>query len=117
MSRSKTIRKIRIRCWVEVDGIKFFGPGRADLLERIAESGSITKAAKVMGMSYKKAWAMIDEMNALARKPLVVAQKGGQHGGGTQLTETGHEVVRAFKKLNGKIEAIIKKETTLIKIL
>ena len=117
MTYSKPIKKIRIRCWVEVDGIKFFGPGRADLLKHIAESGSITKAAKAMGMSYKKAWAMVDEMNALARKPLVVAQKGGQHGGGTELTETGNQVISAFNKLNHKIETIVKKETALLKIL
>ena len=55
-SSKKSIR-IRVRCWVEVDGVKFFGPGPADLLQRIIDFGSITKAAKSMGMSYKKPWA------------------------------------------------------------
>ena len=117
MTHSRPIKKIRFRCWAEVDGVKFFGPGRADLLERIEKFGSIAKAAKAMRMSYKKAWVMVEEMNALARKPLVVPQKGGQYGGGTKLTKTGNEVVSAFKKLNKKLAAIVKKETTLLKIL
>lgn len=117
MALSKPLKKIRIRCWVEVDGMKFFGPGRADLLEQLEKSGSITKAAKALGMSYKKAWAMVDEMNTLARRPLVIAQKGGRHGGGTRLTAAGSEALSAFRKLNQKLSAIIKKETALMKVL
>ena len=75
-------KDIRVRCWVDIDGVKFFGPGRAELLELVEESGSISQAAKSMGMSYKKAWAMIDEMNTLGQKPYVITQKGGQKGGG-----------------------------------
>ena len=53
---------IRFRHWVFIDDMKFFGPGRMELLEHIESTGSIAKAAKLMNMSYKKAWLMVDEM-------------------------------------------------------
>lgn len=110
-------KEIRIRCWIDIDGVKFFGPGRADLLERIKESGSIAKAAKIMGMSYKKAWDMIEEMNSKGQKPYVVARKGGQKGGGTELTDTGKKVVASYWKLCNKMHAIADKEKELLKII
>lgn len=70
-------KQIRIRCWIDIDGVKFFGPGRAELLELIDQEGSIAKAAKKMGMSYKKAWDMVDEMNTRGVKPFVISRKGG----------------------------------------
>lgn len=109
-------KEIRIRCWVYIDDLKFFGPGRAELLSQIEESGSISKAAKSMGMSYKKAWAMIDEMNSLGQKPYVITQKGGHQGGGTALTETGKKVVTAYQKLLNKVQAVIAKESNILKL-
>lgn len=110
-------KEIRVRCWVDVAGVKFFGPGRVELLERIQESGSIAQAAKAMGMSYKKAWDMVEELNTKGKHPFVVARKGGQQGGGAQLTETGKKAVAAFRKLNKRIQAVAKKETELLKLL
>jgi molybdate transport system regulatory protein len=85
-------KEIRVRCWIDLDGEKFFGPGQAELLELIQESGSIAQAARQMGMSYKKAWVMVDEMNTRGRKPFVVTQKGGQQGGDAEVTETRRKV-------------------------
>ncbi len=110
-------KQIRVRCWIDIDGVKFFGPGRAELLELIQESGSITKAAKAMGMSYKKSWAMIDEMNTRGQKPFVITQKGGKKGGGTELTETGKKVAMAYRKLTNKLQAIVNKETRIFKLI
>jgi molybdate transport system regulatory protein len=110
-------KEIRVRCWIDVDGIKFFGPGRADLLERIQASGSIAKAAKSMGMSYKKAWDMVEELNARGKKPFVVTHKGGQKGGGTVLTATGKKVVATFRKLDHKIHTLISREKELLNLL
>jgi molybdate transport system regulatory protein len=56
-------KEIRVRCWIDIDGEKFFGPGPAELLQLVAETGSIAKAAKSMRMSYKKAWEMIINVN------------------------------------------------------
>lgn len=109
--------EIRVRCWVDVDGEKFFGPGRAELLGHIQESGSIVKAAKAMRMSYKKAWDMVGELNTRGRKPFVITRKGGQEGGGAKLTETGKQAVAAFRKLNQRIQAVAKKEKELLKLI
>ena len=65
------------------------GPGRADLLELIQATGSIAAAGREMGMSYKRAWALVEAMNRQFRAPVVEAAKGGAGGGGARLTETG----------------------------
>jgi molybdate transport system regulatory protein len=115
---AKTIVKsLRFRLWIDIDGERFFGPGRADLLQHIHETGSISKAAKAMGMSYKKAWAMVDEMNSKAHTPYVIAQKGGQKGGGTELTKAGAEIVKAYQKIIGKISVTIEKEKALLDLV
>lgn len=64
------------------------GPGKADLLERIRETGSIAAAARSMSMSYKRAWMLVEEMNNAFRDPLVDSTRGGVKGGGARLTET-----------------------------
>ena len=110
-------KELRFRCWIDIDGERFFGPGRAELLELIEETGSISKAAKKMGMSYKKAWAMVDEMNAKATKPYVIAQKGGQKGGGTELTANGKQMLEAYNKLFARMNALIQKEKGLLKLV
>lgn len=68
--------EIRIRHWVFIDETKFFGHGRYELLEHIAETGSISKAATAMELSYKKAWAMVDAMNTLGSSPYVLQADG-----------------------------------------
>jgi molybdate transport system regulatory protein len=108
-------KKIRVRCWVDIGGVKHFGPGPAELLELIDVSGSISKAARTMGMSYKKAWDIIEKMNARGKSPYVLARKGGKEGGGTALTPTGRKVVKSFRKLNQKIQNVVEKETELLK--
>jgi molybdate transport system regulatory protein len=75
------------------------GPGRADLLENIQATGSIAAAGREMGMSYKRAWALVEAMNALFRAPVVEAAKGGAGGGGAKLTETGLQVLEAYRGL------------------
>jgi molybdate transport system regulatory protein len=116
MKTAKKVVTIRVRCWVDIDGVKFFGPGRAELLEGIVAHGSISKAAQAMGMSYKKAWAMIDEMNAMAKSPYVITNKGGTTGGGAEVTDTGKNAIARFNKFNDKIIALVKSETDLQKI-
>jgi molybdate transport system regulatory protein len=74
-----------------------FGPGKADLLEAIATAGSISAAARNMGMSYRRAWLLVDVMNRCFREPLVHSAAGGSHGGGAQLTDTGAAVLAQFR--------------------
>jgi molybdate transport system regulatory protein len=75
------------------------GPGKIDLLEAIAKTGSITAAARALGMSYRRAWLLVDTMNRCFRRPVVQAETGGRRGGGTRLTATGTEALRRYRRL------------------
>ena len=110
-------KQIRTRCWIDIDGVRFFGPGRAELLSHIDESGSIVKAAKSMGMSYKKAWDMVDDMNTRGKKPLVVARKGGDKGGGTQLTDTGRMLIARYDQLMAKLNKLVEKNEDILNLI
>lgn len=83
--------------WMTVGGENFGGAGRIALLAAIAASGSITRAAKSINMSYKAAWDAVDNMNHLAGEPLVERVSGGKGGGGTRLTARGAQLVENFK--------------------
>ena len=82
--------------WLQKSGKKVFAEERIALLDKIGELGSITKAAKAVGISYKTAWDLVDLMNNLADKPLVERSVGGKGGGGTALTQAGLRVVEQF---------------------
>jgi molybdate transport system regulatory protein len=82
--------------WMTVGGANLGGPDRVALLAKIAACGSITQAAKAIGMSYKAAWDAIDAMNNLAGEPLVERLAGGRGGGGTRLTRRGLQLVENF---------------------
>ncbi|HQR50267.1 MAG TPA: winged helix-turn-helix domain-containing protein [Methylophilaceae bacterium] len=86
------------------------GPGKADLLDAIESSGSISAAARNMGMSYKRAWDLVDTMNRCFRQPLVSTATGGSHGGGAQVTEFGHEVRHRYRALVAKAEQSVAAE-------
>jgi molybdate transport system regulatory protein len=90
------------RLWFHKEGESFLGRGRVELLEKIGELGSISAAAREMGMSYKAAWDAVDAMNTLAEQPLVIRSTGGKHGGGTLLTEEGRRTVELFRHAEGE---------------
>ncbi|QYK43413.1 MAG: LysR family transcriptional regulator [Paracoccaceae bacterium] len=75
------------------------GPGKAELLERIRDTGSISAAGRQMEMSYKRAWMLVEEMNAAFREPLVSSSRGGPGGGGARLTVAGAEVLRLYHRV------------------
>jgi molybdate transport system regulatory protein len=81
------------------------GPGKIELLEQIAAFGSISAGARKMGMSYKHAWDLVEEMNKIFGKPLVAAQKGGSQGGGAQLTPVGLAVVSRYRAIERAAQA------------
>lgn len=87
------------RIWIKARDRNFLGHGKVELLERIAASGSIAKAAKAMKMSYKAAWDSIDLMNKVASEPLVMRTTGGRGGGGTKVTQKGLEAIRIFREM------------------
>jgi molybdate transport system regulatory protein len=73
------------------------GPGKVALLAAIAETGSLSAAARQVGMSYRRAWLLIDEMNRALRSPAVVAATGGARGGGTVLTPVGEKILLHYR--------------------
>lgn len=93
------------------------GPGKADLLQGIVETGSIAAAGRRMGMSYKRAWMLIDTMNAYFGQPLVNPVKGGKAGGGAQLTPLGQDVLRLYRQMQSKAEAAIAPELQKLALL
>ena len=95
---------------VKLSPTKAFGPGKAELLERIASSGSISAAAREMRMSYKRAWQLVDDMNASFRSPLVKTAAGGSLGGGAVLTAAGRTVLASYRALQGALDATARRE-------
>jgi len=99
--------------WMTVGGEKLGGSGRVELLAGIAERGSITQAAKAVGMSYKAAWDAIDAMNNLAGEPLVERLAGGKGGGGTRLTARGAQLVEHFRLIEQVHQEFVGRLNTL----
>lgn len=94
---------VRLRLVFEPDVA--FGPGKADLLENIAATGSIAAAGRRMGMSYKRAWMLAESLNATFHAPLVESSRGGAQGGGARLTEAGEKVLALYRRLEEKAAA------------
>ena len=75
------------------------GPGKAQLLEAIQEYGSISKAAKKMNMSYRRAWELVNIMNQCFKSPLVITSHGGIHGGGAEVTPLGLSILHTYRNI------------------
>ncbi|AQS85698.1 transcriptional regulator [Acetobacter aceti] len=87
--------ELRLTLRVDVDGHPALGHGKIRLLEHLEETGSISAAGRAMGMSYRRAWLLIDALNKQFTAPLVATKPGG--GGGAHLTEAGQTVVRCYR--------------------
>jgi len=83
------------------------GPGKAELVERIAETGSISAAARAMGMSYRRAWQLVEALNRDYRERVVDTATGGKRGGGAQVTPFGRRIVAQFRAMEHKASAAI----------
>ena len=88
---------------LEFDGGLVLGPGKAALLEAIQREGSISAAGRGMGMSYKRAWGLVEEMNAGFAQPLVTSARGGAKGGGAVVTEAGLRALALFRALEVRV--------------
>lgn len=105
------------RIWISRDGNTFLGYGRVVLLERIRDYGSITRAAKSMGMSYRNAWELVASVNKQGAKPLVNRFTGGKGGGGAVVTKYGEKAIALFWKLQSDFTDFFeKKEKELSKL-
>ena len=99
----------RIRVTLD-DGTIVLGPGKADLLDAIAETGSIRAAAEALGMSYMRAWSLVKTMNAAFRSPLVEKVRGGAEQGGARVTERGTRVLALYRRMEEKADQAIAPE-------
>lgn len=90
---------VKLRMRVMTGDIIAIGPGKIELLEAINETKSIAAAAKSLGMSYRRAWLLVDGINHSLNAPAVITSTGGSHGGGTALTDTGHLVVALYRRI------------------
>lgn len=86
------------------------GPGKIDLLEAIGRTGSISAAGRELGMSYRRAWLLVDAVNGLYRVPAVTTAAGGAHGGGARLTDFGRDLVAAYRRLEHRAIAAMHEE-------
>jgi molybdate transport system regulatory protein len=90
------------------------GPGKTNLLELIAETGSISAAARRMKMSYRRAWLLVDTMNRCFRSPLVETATGGKGGGGAQITELGLKILHLYREMERKALAATEEDMRAI---
>lgn len=90
--------EVRAKLWLEENGRFVIGAGRAELLRRVKETGSISEAAKAMGMSYSHAWSEIREMSGAAGNNVVRTSRGGNAGGSTELTLLGERLLETFDR-------------------
>jgi molybdate transport system regulatory protein len=101
--------------WIEGNGIHFFGPGPAELLERIEETGSINQAARKMNMSYKKAWEIVNRLNDKTVSPVVITTTGGKKGGGSSISEDAKQMIAYHRLLRERFTRFLQQETLRLK--
>jgi molybdate transport system regulatory protein len=95
----------RLRIVLQPDNA--IGPGKSELLQGIRDTGSIAAAGRRMGMSYKRAWLLIETMNACFKEPLVETSRGGPARGGTRLTPTGELVLDCYRRMEALTQKAI----------
>lgn len=90
---------MRLSLRIDFGNGQAIGPGKIHLLELIETEGSISAAARAMGMSYRRAWILVDELNRAFKSPLVISETGGSGGGGAKLTEQGKQISNLFRQV------------------
>jgi molybdate transport system substrate-binding protein len=96
--------RVGVRLWMERSGEAILGPGRLELLEAIERCHSISAAARDLGMSYRRAWLLVESINRASGEELVRRQTGGRDGGGAELTARGHTAIRVYRELQARVE-------------
>jgi molybdate transport system regulatory protein len=94
--------KVRLTVRVDFGADRALGPGKIRLLEAIGKSGSISRAGRALGMSYRRAWLLVDDLNRCFRAPVVATQPGGARGGGAALTPFGLELIEKYRAIESR---------------
>jgi molybdate transport system regulatory protein len=105
---ARSLPSLSVRIDLDTEGR--IGPGKIQLLENIREYGSISAAGRAMGMSYKRAWDLVDEINRICRQAAVERQTGGKNGGGAVLTLFGISLVTRYRKIERDAASAVRKE-------
>lgn len=111
------MKKIKFKCWIENDEEKFYGPGPNELIKQIQQEGSLSKAAVKMNMSYRKAWEIVQRLNENSEELFVILKKGGQHGGGAEVTSYALNVAREYEKMEKKFGELAEQQNEFLKFL
>ncbi|MGQ0486689.1 MAG: winged helix-turn-helix domain-containing protein [Hyphomicrobiales bacterium] len=101
---------LRLRLKLVLGPDTALGPGKADLLEAIEQTGSIAAAGRQLGMSYKRAWLLVETMNGCFKTPLVTSVRGGKGGGVAQLTPAGKDVLQRFRNIEKRSLAVNRRD-------
>lgn len=97
----------RLTLRIDFDESRALGPGKVRLLELVGETGSISAAGRTMGMSYRRAWLLVDALNRTFREPVVVARGGGAGGGGASLTPFGTGLVASYRAMERDTQGVL----------
>jgi molybdate transport system regulatory protein len=109
--------QIHARFWlISADKNGYLGVGKVLLMELINELGSISQAAKRLGMSYKRAWSLIEEVNKVGSQPYVIKEVGGAGGGHATLTEAGQQAIEQYRALETEFRQFIEQRTATINL-
>jgi len=102
-------RNAHIRVRIDFDSGRSIGPGKIALLERIGVCGSLSQAARDLGLSYRRAWNLLDDLNQAFAEPVVATTTGGAHGGGAQVTSFGKALMARYRKVEKAADAAAKR--------
>src|SRR5271154_6444314 len=104
----------RVRVSIVFESGARIGPGKAKLLESIRDTGSISAAARDMGMSYKRAWLLLDSMNRAFTEPVITAAPGGSKGGGASLTAFGSELLERYRRIEKEAATLAREDVAAL---
>ncbi len=107
---------VRLTVRIDFGPDRALGPGKVRLLEAIHKTGSISQAGRSLGMSYRRAWLLVDDLNRCFRQPVVTTQPGGARGGGAALTRFGRELIKKYRSIESRATAAAEKQLRDLKI-
>lgn len=117
-SAADALNQVRWRMRIMRNNVIAIGPGKITLLEAVRDQGSITAAAKSLGMSYRRAWLLLDEINTSLANPATISSHGGARGGTSLLTEVGAQVIALYRRIEAQATAANAQELeALMKLL
>lgn len=116
MSESEPTPTHMVSIRIRLGGVGYLGPGKVRLMELIREHGSISGAGRAMGMSYRRAWVLTDELNNLFTAPVILKHAGGFRGGGAALTDLGKDVVKLYRSIERKLAKAAAKDLEKLRV-